>query len=96
LEYHDEGEFSVTTHTPTFEEIDAAFSKLDVAKHEAALQQFTAATVKTSPASVIGQVCPTYKAVRPFLVAASNLPFIPKKWRDGIKAFIAAVDVLCP
>ena len=86
----------MATQTPTFDEINAAFAKLDVAKHQAALSQFTATSAAASPASVVGQICPIYKAVRPFLVLASNFPFIPQSWRDGIKAFIAAVDLLCP
>jgi hypothetical protein len=79
--------------TPTYEQIDAAFSRLDLEKHQAAIKQLgTAAT----PASVIGQICPIYKAVRPFLQAAANLPFIPAAWRAGISAFITALDLLCP
>jgi hypothetical protein len=83
-------------HTVTFEQIDAAFAKFDAGRHEAAMARITAAGGPAGGAAVIGEVCPIYKAVRPFLVAASNLPFIPAAWRNGIKAFIAAMDLLCP
>jgi hypothetical protein len=80
-------------NTPTYEQIDAAFSRLDLEKHNASIRQLGAAP---APASVIGQICPIYKAVRPFLQAAANLPFIPAAWRAGITAFITAMDLLCP
>jgi hypothetical protein len=79
--------------TPTYEQIDAAFSRLNLEKHQAAIKQLGPAP---APASVIGNLCPIYKAVRPFLQAAANLPFIPAAWRAGISAFIAALDLLCP
>jgi hypothetical protein len=82
--------------TPTFEQIDAAFRGLDAAKQQAALKQLSAQATAPSASSVIGQICPIYKAVRPFLQAAANLPFIPQAWRSGITAFISAMDLLCP
>jgi hypothetical protein len=82
--------------TPTYEEINNAFTQLDVAKHTAALKQFTTATAAASPANVLGSICPIYKAVRPFLQAAAALPFIPAPWKTGITAFITAMDLLCP
>jgi hypothetical protein len=80
--------------TPTFEEIDAAFAKFDAAKHQATLKQLTASGA--SPSSILGNICPIYKSVRPFLQAAANLPFIPQAWRTGIATFISAMDLLCP
>ena len=82
--------------TPTYEQIDAAFSKLDLTKHQEALKKFTPAMASSSPGSVIGHICPIYKAVRPFLQAAASLPFIPQPWKTGITAFITAMDLLCP
>jgi hypothetical protein len=79
--------------TPTYEQIDAAFSRLDFEKHQAAIKQLGTAPAQ---ASVIAQICPIYKAVRPFLQAAANLPFIPAAWKAAISAFIAAMDLLCP
>ena len=55
-------------------------------KHEAALRQFTAASLHQSSGNMSH-----LQAVRPFLGLASNFPFIPQSWRNGIKAFIAAV-----
>jgi hypothetical protein len=62
--------------TPTFEQIDAAFRGLDIPKQQAALKQLSAQGAGVSTSSVISQICPIYKAVRPFLQAAANLPFI--------------------
>jgi hypothetical protein len=73
--------------TPTFEEIDAAFAKFDAAKHQATLKQLTASGA--SPSSILGNICPIYKSVRPFLQAA-------QAWRIGIATFISAMDLLCP
>jgi hypothetical protein len=82
--------------TPTYEEINAAFTRLDVAKHEATLKQITPSAAAANPASVLPNLCPAYKAVRPFLQAAAALPFIPPAWRAAISAFIATLDLLCP
>lgn len=82
--------------TPTYDEINNAFIQLDVARHAKALQQFTPTAAAANPSSVLGNVCPIYKAVRPFLQAAAGLPFIPAPWKAGIAAFIAAMDLLCP
>jgi hypothetical protein len=79
--------------TPTFEQIDAAFSGFDSSKHEAELERLGATA---SPAAILGGLCPIYKVVRPFLVAAAGLPFIPPAWKTGIKALISALDLLCP
>jgi hypothetical protein len=81
---------------PTYEQIDAAFTGLNLEKHQTAMKQLTAPAVAPTPASVVGQICPVYKAVRPFLQAAASLPFIPQSWRAGISAFVAAMDLLCP
>ena len=81
--------------TITFEQIDAAMNKVDLAAHRRAVAGISAQAA-ANPALALPQLCPIYKAVRPFLVAASNLPFIPQKWRDVIKGFIDVVDVLCP
>jgi hypothetical protein len=81
--------------TPTFDQIDGAFRGLDAAKYQTAMKQLTAQGA-VQPTSVIGQVCPIYKAVRPFLQAVANLPLIPQAWRNGITAFISAMDLLCP
>jgi hypothetical protein len=77
----------------TYEQINAAFSSFDMANHQNAIKQLGAAP---SPASVIGQICPIYKAVRPFLQAVANFPILPPVWRAGISAFISAMDLLCP
>ncbi len=73
-----------TEKTLTFEEVNA-----HVEQHLSAekLQSLTA----TAP-----DLCSIYVIARPILVLASQTPIIPQKWRDGIKALIAALDALCP
>ncbi len=83
-------------HNITFEQIDAAVNKFDFAAHHSAVAKLRPAAAG-NPALALPQLCPLYKTiVRPILVVLSNLPFIPQKWRDAIKEFIAVVDILCP
>jgi hypothetical protein len=86
----------VADHNITFEQIDAAVNKFDFAAHHATVAKLGPAGAQ-NPALALPQLCPLYKTiVRPILVVLSNLPLIPQKWKDAIKAFIAVVDVLCP
>jgi hypothetical protein len=82
----------VADHSMTFEQIDAGINKLDLVAHQSNVAKLTAG----NSAMALPQLCPIYKAVRPILVILSNLPIIPQKWRDAIKAFISVLDVLCP
>ncbi len=77
----------MTEEQYSFEEIDRGIDALDFGEAEAAL--------KAGPEDVRGKVCEVYKAVRPILVALSNFPLIPKKWRTAIKVFIRLMDALC-
>jgi hypothetical protein len=83
-------------NTPTYEEIDAAFASMDVARHKAGISSLTQQTMAATPPSVTGSICQDYKIVRPFLQAAANLPFLPPTWRTGISAFIEAMNLFCP
>lgn len=85
----------MTDQTFTFEQIDAGINRLDLASHQRAVAGISAQAAG-NPALALPQLCPIYKAVRPILVGLSNLPLIPQKWRDAIKAFIGIVDLLCP
>lgn len=80
----------------TFEEIDAAFRRVDVARQQAALARFTGTQVVSNPGSVIMCICPSYKAVRALLVELSLFPLLPAAWKDGIRMFVAGMDLLCP
>lgn len=59
-------------------------------------QFFTAADVKAKPVEVLDKVCGIYQKVRPFLELASDLFFVPKKWRDALDKYIALMDQICP
>ena len=82
-------------HSITFEQIDAAVNKFDLAAHQNTVAKLESAAA-SNPALALPQLCPIYKVARPILVVISNLPFIPQKWRDLIKSFISTLDVLCP
>ena len=81
----------------TFEQIDAAIEKLDLADFQpGGRRHLTADAVKANPAAALPQICPIYKVIRPILVALSTLVVIPQKWRDVIKVFIGIMDAICP
>ncbi|HZI56967.1 MAG TPA: hypothetical protein VFF39_09335 [Verrucomicrobiae bacterium] len=80
----------------TFEQIDAAINKLDLASHQNTVAKLSA-NAAGNPALALPQLCPIYKGgVRAILVLLSNFPLIPQKWRDAIKALISVLDLLCP
>jgi len=73
-----------TQKTLTFEDVNAHIEKHLPADKSKSL-------TATAP-----DLCNIYVIVRPILVLASQALFIPEKWRDGIKALIAALDAICP
>jgi hypothetical protein len=80
--------------TYTFEEIDQLVKQADLDKLEKQSAQFKAASA--SPADILGQICPIYKTIRPILIGITQIPFIPASWKKAIKAFIKAMDLVCP
>lgn len=45
---------------------------------------------------VVIKICELFHKVKPFLESVSNLFFLPKKWRNGIKSFNGVLSALCP
>ena len=81
----------------TFEEVNKHFDSVDLSPFQQGGKQFFAAdTVTKAPGEVLQKVCSIYKVVRPFLALVSNLPLLPKKWKDAIKTFMGLMDGLCP
>lgn len=80
--------------TISFEDIEKAVNQADLDGLEKKAAQFKAASA--SPADILAQICPIYRTVRPILVGMSQIPFIPANWRKAIKAFIKAMDLVCP
>jgi len=78
----------------TFEDVDKLIQKADLSALKTAPR--AAAKAAVDPAAVIAQVCAAYKIIRPILLLLSNLPLIPKKWRDVITGFMKLMDSLCP
>lgn len=81
----------------TFEEVNKHFESADLSQfQEGGKNHFSAEAVAKTPALVLQNVCGIYKIVRPFLALVSNIPLIPKKWRDAIKTFMGVMDGICP
>lgn len=81
----------------SFEEVNKHFESVDLSEfQEGGKHFFSPASVTRAPGDVLQKVCGIYKVVRPFLALVSNIPLLPKKWRDAIKTFMSLMDGLCP
>lgn len=80
----------------TFEEIDKQIQQADLDGFERGAREVTAEAVAAQPANVLPRICEVYRVVRPILVALSNFPLIPERWRRALKVFISWMDRLCP
>ena len=81
----------------TFEDVNKHFESIDLSQFKKGGENFfTSDTISTAPADILTKICTIYKVVRPFLALVSNIPLIPKKWRDVIKTFMGLMDGLCP
>lgn len=80
---------------PTFEEVDKHIQGVDLSVFDAGGKLY-AASATASPAAAIPNICAAYRIIRPILALVSNVPLIPTKWRDAIKAFMGVMDTLCP
>ena len=76
----------------SFEEIDRQIKGLDLA----GMNERAAGMATASPADVIGQICPIYRAIRPILQGILLIPFIPETWKQAIRTFIRLMDLVCP
>jgi hypothetical protein len=86
----------MSTNAPTFEEVDKHIQSADLSAFQPGGRHHVAAAAAANPAAVIPNVCGIYKVVRPILALIANLPLIPQKWKDAIKAFMQVLDALCP
>jgi hypothetical protein len=73
---------------PTFEEVDKHIQKAKISA--------VPKSAKGATAEAIPNVCGAYKTVKPILQLLLNTPFLPKKWKDAIKAFMSVLDTICP
>lgn len=81
----------MSANVPTFEEVDKHIQSADLSAF-----QTTSAAAGSGAAAALPNVCQAYGVIRPVLVLVANLPIIPKKWKDAIKAFMGVLDSLCP
>ena len=79
----------MSANVTTFEEVDKHIQNADLS----ALQS---AAATAGGAAAIPNVCQAYGIIRPILVLVTNLPLIPKKWKDAVKAFMQVMDSFCP
>jgi hypothetical protein len=81
----------------TFEDVDKHIQGADLSVFQPGGKHFMkAGAPPATPAAILPNICPAYKIVRPILVLLSNLPLLPQKWRDAIKAFMGVLDAICP
>jgi hypothetical protein len=80
--------------TFSFEDVEKAVNSTDFDALEKKAAKFKAASA--SPADILDQICPTYRAIRPILVGLTQIPFVPTSWKKAIKAFIRTMDLVCP
>ena len=85
----------MSTTNPTFEEVDKHIQSADLSAFQPGGKHHLSAA-PASPAAAIPNLCAIYKVVKPILTLVANLPIIPQKWRDAIKAFMKVLDALCP
>jgi uncharacterized membrane protein AbrB (regulator of aidB expression) len=79
----------------TFEEVDKHIQSADLSAFQPGGKHHVAAAPAAKEAA-IPNVCGAYQVVRPILVLLSNLPLLPKKWKDAIKVFMQVLDTICP
>ncbi len=80
----------------TFEQIDERINNVDLTKFEKG-GEFYLSTDETRgiPKSVLEKICKIFSAVKPILTVISNIPLIPKSWREVIKKFISLMENIC-
>ncbi|HEV7474400.1 MAG TPA: hypothetical protein VGN90_10150 [Pyrinomonadaceae bacterium] len=79
----------------TNEELEAHVDKY-LSTVQAAASKPQAAAAAGGTAAAIPNVCPAYKMVKPILQAVLLIPFLSKKIKDAIKAFMSVMDAICP
>lgn len=82
--------FSAEQAEQAFAEMDAL--ELDVTGMQLATSEVAGAT----PNERMSKVCTVYQKFRPILLTVVSLFFIPRKWQDATRQFVAAMDVVCP
>ena len=80
----------------TFEEVDKHIQQADLSAFQPGGKHHLSAAAAANPAAVLPNVCGAYQVIRPILALVANLPIIPKKWKDAIKAFMQVMDTICP
>lgn len=77
----------------SFEEVDRQIQALNLSEAEEGAGRMQAAAA--TPAAILPQICPIYRAIRPILAGLLNLP-IPNAWKQAIRTFMRLMDLICP
>ncbi len=72
----------------SFDDINAGIERLDLTEFEKIAASRDAEAIKDA-------ICRIWKGIRPIIVALSNFPLLPKKWRAALKMLIKLLDALC-
>ena len=87
----------VISQSDEFETVNKHMDAVDLAMFdEGGVAYATAESISSNPLSALPRICESYKAIRPFLALMSNLPLIPRKWKEVIKKFMSVADLICP
>jgi len=86
----------MSASTLTFEEVDKHIQNADLSSLQPGGKFHLSASTAANPAAAIPNICGAYQVIKPILALVANLPIIPKKWKDAIKAFMGVMDTLCP
>ncbi|MGB7921973.1 MAG: hypothetical protein WCF57_01880 [Pyrinomonadaceae bacterium] len=84
----------MSANNPTFEDVDKHIQQADLSPYQSGGAKAPAGAA--GAAAAIPNVCGAYQIIRPILALVGNLPLIPKKWKDAIKAFMSVMDTFCP
>ena len=71
----------------TFESVNKEIESLDLSQLENELQQ--------EALDITSKICQIWNKIGSILRLISNIPLIPKKWREALKLLINTLDSLC-
>jgi hypothetical protein len=86
---------ALTTFEAVNAHVEAAHSSLPKPSKKAAPKK-GAKPASADSLLANSKLCAAYATAHPILSLIVATPFIPKKWKDVVKALMAALDILCP
>lgn len=71
----------------TFESVNQEIESLNLKELESSLQQ--------ESFDIASKICHIWSKISSIVRLISNIPLIPKKWRDALKLLINTLDSIC-